>query len=146
MNVARRDRASFVSDQRGDRRLAIAEIASKACERMPQRVRCPARSQLAERRDARPKFRETAHAALGAGSGEHEIARWREAPQNLACSLRERAHASAGFRVAERRGAPRNVNLIRTQPQCLAGTPTCEGEEVGGRHSRRPNLLARTLF
>ena len=54
MHIAGRYRAALVTNQRGNGRLRITEIPSKAGERMPQDVRRYIRRQLAEFRDSRP--------------------------------------------------------------------------------------------
>jgi len=39
MHVPGRDRTTLVPDQRGNRRLAVAEVRSERCEGMPQHMR-----------------------------------------------------------------------------------------------------------
>ena len=140
MHVSRCDRATLMSDQRRNCRLAVTKIGSKRCEGMPENVWRHVRRKGSEFCNTRPEFRKPGHGAIAARSREHKVAGPQTAPQNVAGSVRQRADRSPGLCICKRRRAARKVNLAPTEPQRFTRAPAGEGKELHRRKSCWPDV------
>ena len=98
MDISRRDRPPFVSNERGDRRFGISQVGRERRVAMAQDMWSHVGGQSAKLRYPRPKLRKTGHATVATRSWKHKLAGLGQSVQHVTGGSREWSHRFAGLR------------------------------------------------